>query len=396
MQWLHHAVAQVHRVSRRFSRDACAGRAAGLAFSTLFALVPLSAVVIALLSAFGTFQPYLEASQLDLLEQLIPAASDQIIPSLAQFSYNARALGSFGLALFAVTSVVLLRTIHTTLNAIWKFRSESGVWRRISTYTTVIVIGTALLAIAVVAGPFVQSLTDSQSTTVSDWMNRLSELLLPPLLLFVTLVLMTILVPSGKVEPRSAAIGALAATIGWEIGKRVFVFWTGSVMRLSVIYGSLAAVPIFLIWLYLTWVVVLLGVEIAYVTQHRHEPVDEAGTDQPPAPLVELSEFTLRAMATVFVRFRDGMAPLTQHDLDERYGAATAEAVRDGLVASGLVLDTDHGFVPSRDLSATDVDDVVKAIWTGDGPDRLSRSLITEWGADRSRPAFEVLQSYFR
>jgi len=238
MQWLHQAVGQVHRVSRRFSRDACAGRAAGLAFSTLFALVPLSAVVIALLSAFGTFQPYLGASQLDLLEQLIPAAADQIIPSLAQFSYNARALGSFGLGLFAVTSVVLLRTIHTTLNAIWRFRSESGVWRRISTYTTVIVIGTALLAIAVVAGPFVQSLTDGQSSTVSDWMDRLSEQVLPPLLLFVTLFLMIILVPSGKVEPRSAAIGALAAAVGWEVGKRLFVFWTGSVMRLSVIYGT--------------------------------------------------------------------------------------------------------------------------------------------------------------
>jgi len=101
-------------------------------------------------------------------------------------------------------------------------------------------------------------------------------------------------------------------------------------------------------------------------------------------------------LASVFGRFRDGIAPLTQHELDERYGAATAEAIRDALVASGLVLDTDHGFVPSRDLMAMDVDDVVQAIWTGDGPGRLSRSLIAEWGADRSRPAFDVLQSYFR
>ncbi|MFW6289137.1 MAG: YihY/virulence factor BrkB family protein [Spirochaetota bacterium] len=396
MQWLHYAVAQVHRVSRRFSRDACAGRAAGLAFSTLFALVPLTAVVIALLSAFGTFQPYLQAPQLDILAQLIPAASDEIIPNLARFSDNARALGAFGLGLFAVTSVALLRAIHTTLNAIWRFRSESGVWRRISTYTTVIVIGTALLAIAVVAGPLFQSFTEGQNTTVSDWLDRLSELLLPPLLLFATLFLMIILVPSGKVAPRSAAIGALTATVGWEVGKHLFVFWTGSVMRLSVIYGSLAAVPIFLIWLYLTWIIVLVGVEVAYVAQHRHEPVDEAGTDQPPAPLVDLSEYTLRAMASVFVRFRDGMAPPTQHELDERYGAATAEAIRDGLVASGLVLDTNHGFVPSRDLAAMDVDDVVKAIWTGDGPDRLSRGLVAEWRADPGRPALDVLQSYFR
>ena len=396
MHSFHRVTALIRRVAGRFARDACAGRAAGLAFSTLFALVPLSAVVVALLSAFGTFRTVLEESQLLLLQELIPAASDQILRSLSEFSSNARALGLFGLGLFALTAAVLLRGIHVSLNAIWRFRSESGLWRRISTYTTVIVIGTALLALAVVVGPFVQSLAEAQEPAISSWMNRTSQVLLPPVLLFVTLFLTIILVPSGRVEPRSAAVGAFSAMIGWEIAKRIFVFWTGSVMRLSLIYGSLAAVPIFLIWLYITWLIVLLGVEIAYVSQHREEPIDETGADQPPAPLVDLSEYTVRAVSAVFVRFRDGLPPLTQHDLDERYGAVTAEAIRDGLVASRLVLDTNVGFMPSRDIASIDLQSLVQGLWTGEGPDRVSRALLDEWQQDRSRRAVDVLHSWFR
>ncbi|MFW5738470.1 MAG: YihY/virulence factor BrkB family protein, partial [Spirochaetota bacterium] len=326
MQWLRSALSIARRANRRFGRDACAGRAAGLAFSTLFALVPLSAVVVALLSAFGAFETVMADSQRSLVEELVPAVSDQVLESMARFSQNARALGLFGLLVFLVTAVVLVRGVHGSLNAIWRFRSESGLWRKISTYTTVIVLGTLLLAGAVVVGPFVQSLIDGGASAVSGWTSRVSEVLFPPVLLYATLMLMIVLVPSGHVQPRSAAVGALAATVGWEIAKRVFVFWTGSVMRLSVIYGSLAAVPIFLIWVYITWLIVLAGVEVAYVHQHRHEPTNESGSDDPVAALPQLSEYAVRALASIFLRFRDGRPPLTQHDLDDRYGASTAEA----------------------------------------------------------------------
>jgi membrane protein len=388
-------VAITRRVISRFGRDACAGRAAGLAFSTIFALVPLIAVVVAVLSLFGVFETLVAESRQSIVEELVPAVSDQVIAGIAEFSQNARALGFFGFLVFLITAVVLIRGVHASLNAIWRFRSESRIWGRVSTYTTVIVLGTLLLAGAVAVGPLVQSLIDVDPALLS-WTSRLSELLLPPLLLFATLFLMTILVPSGRVQPGSAAIGALVATIGWEIAKRIFVFWTGSVMRLSVIYGSLAAVPIFLIWVYITWLIVLAGVEVAYVHQHRNEPRNETGADEPVAALPDLSEYTVRAISAVLVRFRDGMPPLTQHDLDDRYGATTAEGIRDALVASGLVLETDVGFVPSRSLSRITVDDVARGLWTSAGEEPVAKTLLTAWAAERERPAVDVLADYFR
>jgi membrane protein len=189
-------------------------------------------------------------------------------------------------------------------------------------------------------------------------------------------------------------VGALAATIGWEVAKRVFVFWTGSVMRLSLIYGSLAAVPIFLIWLYLTWLIVLAGVETSYVHQHRDEPTNVTGSDQPPAALVDLSEQSVRAIASIMIRFRDGLPPMAQHELDERHGAATAEAIRDGLVASGLVLETDLGFVPARDLARISVDDVVAGLWSGRGPDRAARALLEQWRQARDGDAAQALRPF--
>ncbi|MFW5685058.1 MAG: YihY/virulence factor BrkB family protein [Spirochaetota bacterium] len=395
MERLHGMMSFARRVVRRFGTDACAGRAAGLAFNTLFALVPLTAGVFAVLSAVGVLQPVVAESQRVLLRELFPAASQRVFQSLAQFSENARALGIFGFGLFVLTAVALVRGVHASLNAIWRFRSVSGIWRRISTYTTVIVVGTALLALAAAAGPLVQSVVQGDAGGMPARLRSLSELLFPPALLFATLFLMTVLVPSGRVAPRSAAIGALAATIGWEVGKRVFVFWTGSVMRLSLVYGSLAAVPIFLIWLYITWLIVLMGVEVAYVHQHRDEPTDEVGGDQPAAALPELSEYTVRACAAVFIRFRDGMPPLTQHDLDERYGAATAEAIRDALVRSRLVLETNLGFLPARDPATISVNDLVNGLWAREGDESAARLLLAIWREAERRDALDALRSLF-
>lgn len=379
----------VRRVAVRFGRDACAGRAAGLAFSTLFALVPLIAVVVALLSLFGTFAPAIDEARRAVLRELVPAASEQIVSSLEQFSENARALGAFGLFLFVVTASALVAAIHTSLNAIWRFRTMSGLWRRVSTYTTVIVFGTALLAAAVVVGPSVQSLLGQHSEAV-PWLRSVSQFILPIVLLFLTLFLTIILVPSGKVDPRSAAIGAVTATLVWEVAKRVFVIWTGSVMRLNVIYGSLAAVPLFLIWLYLTWLIILAGVEVAYVHQHRGEPTDESGSGEPSAPLVELSEITAVALMQILTRFRDGAQPLAQQELDERHGAATAEAVRDGLLASGLVLLSTGGLVPSRSLAAITVDDVVQGLWSGASAATDDQTPVDAPCADATTPAGAV------
>ncbi len=395
MDWFRDAVDFAGQVLRRFHRDACPGRAAGLAFSTLFALVPLTAVVFAVLSAIGVFEPLIAEAQRVLVEQLVPAVASEVFEGIAEFTANVEALGVFGLILFAFTGLALLRAIHSSMNAIWRFRSESSLWLRVSTYTTVIVLGAVLLAGAVALGPLVQSFIDDGALPFPDLVLGILRVAVPPLLLFLTIFLTIVLVPSGNVVPRSAAIGAVTATVGWEIAKRVFVVWVGSVMRLNVVYGSLAAVPIFLIWIYISWLIGLMGVEVAYVHQHRDELQDETRSDRPVPTLRELSEYTVCALASILVRFRTGEPPLRVQDLDERYGVQTGEAIRASLVTTGLVLDTDAGLVPSRDTSRITLSDVVNGAWAQDAQNGLARALLREWRTDDDRNAVDVLQAHF-
>ena len=395
MDWLRDAAGFAGRVLRRFHSDACPGRAAGLAFSTLFALVPLTAVVFAVLSAVGVFESLIAQAQRVVVEQLVPAVATEVFEGIAEFTANVEALGVFGLIMFGFTGLALIRAIHSSLNAIWRFRSESSLWVRISTYITVMLLGAVLLAGAIALGPLVQSLIDDGALPFPDILLGFLRIVVPPLLLFLTLFLTIVLVPSGNVVPRSAAIGALTATAGWEIAKRVFVVWVGSVMRLNVVYGSVAAVPIFLIWLYISWLIGLMGVEVAYIHQHRDELRDETRSDRPLPSLGELSEQTVCALTSILVRFRTGSPPLLVQDLDERYGMPASEVIRESLVATGLVLDTGAGLIPSRDTSRISVSDIVEGVWTDEPANGLARALLREWSMNHDRNAVDVLQQYF-
>lgn len=354
------------RVGRRFFADACSGRAAGLAFSSLFALVPLSAFVVAVLSAFGAFDPLIDEAQQALLQQLVPAVHEEVFASIRQFASNTRALGFLGFFIFLGTAVLLLRNINISMNAIWGFRTRRGVWAKVASYTTIIVIGTTLISASFAVGPIVQSviLAAWPETAQATWFR---SYVLPPLFLFVTLFSLNILVPAGKVRSGSAALGAGVSVVIWELAKRLFVFWTTSVMRLNLIYGSLAVLPIFLIWLYLTWFFVLIGVEVAYVFQHRSESASEETADTARGPISDVLDGCVQIALEVGRHYRVGLPPVTREDLDYRLGAVTADRVRVSLAESGLFLDTDHGLLPARDIASITIGDVVDTVIAGAG-----------------------------
>ena len=383
MHKLHALLRFVSRIWRRFIADACAGRAAGLAFSTLFALVPLTAFVVAVLTTFGAFDPLIRGAQEALIEQLVPAVHEEVFAGIGEFASNTRALGFFGLFIFLATAVLLLQNIHTSLNAIWQYRSRRGIWGTVASYTSVIVIGTTLLSASFVVGPVVQSVMASAFPEMAQ-ARWLRTFLLPPLFLFLTVFSINVLVPAGKVSAASAALGAGVTVIIWEAAKRIFVFWSTSVMRLNVIYGSLAVLPIFLIWLYLSWLFVLIGVEVAYAFHHRHDEhhVSERPGPQPVSVLVELCAQTA---LEVIRRHRDGAARMTVEELDSRLGADSADAVRVGLEATGLILATDHGLLPSRRIDGITVGELLTAILAGPpggttGEGRQSDALQSEPG----------------
>lgn len=349
------------RVSRRFANDACPGRAAGLAFSTLFALVPLSAFVVAVLTAFGAFDPLIEGAQQALIQQLVPTVHEEVFAGVRQFASNTRALGFLGLFIFLATAILLIRNINISFNAIWGFRTRRGVWGKIASYTSIIVIGTTLLSASFALGPVVRSVIEAAFPDTRDvaWFR---SFLLPPIFLFLTLFSLNTLVPAGKVKTGGAALGAGLSVVIWEVSKRIFVFWTTSVMKLNLIYGSLAVLPIFLIWLYLSWFFILIGVETAYAFQHRRELKQEEGQGELDCPVSTVLEHCCDAALEIAQRHVAGRPPLTAEDLDYQLGVAMSDRVRRSLAQSGLFFDTDQGLLPARSADAITVGDIVDRI----------------------------------
>jgi hypothetical protein len=204
---------------------------------------------------------------------------------------------------------------------------------------------------------------------------------LPPLFLFLAIFSLNILVPAGKVAPASAAVGAAVSVFIWEFAKRLFVFWSTSVMRFNLMYGSLAVLPIFLIWLYLSWFFILIGVEVSYLFQHRHEnPGDEDG-EKIDGPVSVVVDECVNTAVEICRRHRDGTTAATPEDLDYKLGAAMADRVRVTLGSSQLFLDTDHGLLPARDVASITADDLVGSI-----AGNPARRLLSAWRKNPEAP----------
>jgi membrane protein len=161
------------------------------------------------------------------------------------------------------------------------------------------------------------------------------------------------LIPSGRVRGASALIGAAAGVVLWDLARRLFLLWITYVLRMSVVYGSLAVVPIFLIWLYVAWSVVLLALEIAYVHQHRHFAwLGLSPREVSPGDRVL---FGLEVFLEVAARFHRGESPPTREEIARRLNATQTEvgSLTDLFQENGLVLVAGREgdrLVPARSL----------------------------------------------
>ncbi len=254
----------VQRVGREFHRDRCPQVAAALSYTTVLALVPLLAVsfsTLALVPAFRGWQQTLEAF---IFANVVPARGVEIQRYLTQFIDNASALQATGMAFLVLSVIGTMATVEATFNDIWEVPSRRSKLRR--SWLFVVVLGLAPLAIgtALAISSFLYSLP------------RLEALLhlkaiVPPLLVTLPFVLTLLTVtwsysfiPNCAVEFRHAAHGGLLATILFELTKHLFGLYLTTFPAQELIYGAFAAVPIFLIWIYLAWLVMLFGAEYTH------------------------------------------------------------------------------------------------------------------------------------
>jgi membrane protein len=246
----------------RFREDRLGLTASSLTFTTTIALVPFITVALAVFTAFPMFAKFQDVLQKWLLESLIPDnIARQVLGYLTQFAGQASKLGVAGVAVLFGTALALILTIDRTLNGIWRVRQPRPLGQRVLVYWAAITLGPLLLGISLT----ITSYAISASKGVVGVMPGGVQLLLDVLQFFLMAGAMAALyhyVPNTRVKWAHAWTGGLFVSTGFEVAKRLLTLYLSKVPTYSMVYGAFATVPILLSWIYVAWVIVLLGAVI--------------------------------------------------------------------------------------------------------------------------------------
>ena len=247
----------------RFRDDHLGVTASSLTFTTLISLVPLVTVMLALFSAFPIFSQFQASLQDYFLKSLVPdGIARPVLQSLTQFAAKANRLGVVGLAFLLVTALALMFTIDRTLNGIWRVPKPRPLAQRVLVYWAALTLGPLMLG----ASLWVTSYAISASHGLVASMPGSLGLLLGVvgfMLLALGMAALFRYVPNTHVQWRHAWAGGLFVAIGFELAKRGLAWYVAAVPGISAVYGTFATLPILLLWIYLSWVIVLLGAVIA-------------------------------------------------------------------------------------------------------------------------------------
>jgi len=247
----------------RFREDRLGLTAGSLTFTTLIALVPLLTVMLALFSAFPMFGQLQGSVEKYFVQTLMPESiARPVLLALTQFTAQANRLGTVGLVVLGVTALSLVLTIDRTLNNIWRVRRVRPFGQRVLVYWAALTLGPLALGLSLTMTSYAQSASRGLFDVLPGGLSALlgaGEFML----LAVAMAGLFHYVPNTLVRWRHAWAGGLFVAVTFELAKQALAWYVASVPAYSVIYGAFATGPILLLWIYLAWVVVLLGAVIA-------------------------------------------------------------------------------------------------------------------------------------
>jgi len=341
-------------LSTRFWDDQCFEAAGALAYTTMLAIVPLGAVSLSIISAFPQFQTVKEQLLEFIFTQFVPSAGSSIKQYIEPLFDNASSLTIPGVIALMISAVLMMNSIEATFNRIWRCPTARPPMARFLVFWSALTLGPLLLAASLVMTGYARTIPMLQkAATQADELGASALVLglVPVLIEFIAFTLSYVIVPHSEVRWRHAAAGGLVATILFEVAKRGFVWYVAAFPATRQIYDALSLLPIFILWLYVLWLIALLGASFAAsLAAYRFEK------DQPPVPPDEWLPLALRVLGHLKqAQLRgDGM---DSSDLKERIANLTDDLLQRFLTdfdALKLVQRTELGrWVLARDLNST-------------------------------------------
>lgn len=347
---------------RRFYDDRMNQAAGALTYSTLLALVPLLVIAFAVLSGFPAFDAVKERMEDMVFSAILPEIGDGVRDYLDGFTANASNLTAVGIVALAVTAVLLLFTIESTLNLVWRVERERPLVVRLLIFWAILTLGPLLLGasftftsdmLAVMrhwgAGESVIDSFDASASYARVIVSTFTQSL--------CFTLLFLLVPARKVALRDAAIGGVFAGIAFQILKWFFNSFFTSGSTYQTIYGAVSIFPIFLLWIYLSWTVIILGAVVAAALPDWWRTRDVLfGLKLTPAERLEVAVALLSLLAARAVA--GGGAPPKQ--VAEEIPLDARDEMTERLTELGYIVTTEEGdLCLARDLHQTRLIDLV-------------------------------------
>lgn len=259
-------------IATRFNQDRCLQIAASLTFTTLLSLVPLMTIALAMFSAFPVFDEFSAQIKAYLLNNLMPDMAGKIITQyMQQFTDSATRLTAVGIAFLAVTAMLMILTIEQAFNIIWRVARPRPLLKRLVVYWAVLTLAPLLIGASLSLTSWLVGFSMGYARHVPVFGVGLLKVL-PVLLATLAFAMLFGLVPNRYVPRSHALIGALVAAIVFESMNRIFGYYVSHFPTYKLVYGAFASIPIFLMWIYLSWLAILFGAVIAASLSHWRTP----------------------------------------------------------------------------------------------------------------------------
>ena len=276
-------ISLVRSVVQRAGNTGLARTAGSLAFTTVLGLVPLATVAFAFVARFPVFQQWLDALEGFLLKYTLPGSANEVVHRyVREFTEKAVQLTGLSVLFIAIAATLVIATIEREINAMWGIRARRPMARRLTVYLLGITVGPVLVGASISVSTWLVSQTlapMAREFTVA----QIAAELLPFVLSTLALALVYLITPNRRVPLDYAFAGALPAALAFEVAKYGFALYVKNVPTYEIVYGTLAALPVFLIWIYVCWLIVLAGAAITAtltLEADARSPVPAAATQK--------------------------------------------------------------------------------------------------------------------
>lgn len=320
----------LHLLLRQFRRDHCHQATAALTYTSLLALVPLLAVGLVVFHKLPFFPAIQHEAQAFILQVFAPEIGPELVNTVVGFIEKAANLTGISGVILLITAMMTLNTIDLTLNHIWKVERGRRTAINLLVYFVVILIGPLLVGLSVVMTTYLVSLTFVTDVIENRWL-----VWVPWLATFLAFTAVYRWVPNTHVSWKYAVSGGLVAAVLFEIAKRSFALYISWFPTYETIYGAMAFVPLMLVWIYLSWLVILIGAETAHCLLLMQHPLGD-----PRAQRALLPPF--RILGVIFLAGPTG-CDLAHIARQEQLSTTRISAILTRLLAANLISRQENG-----------------------------------------------------